>query len=42
VLSLFLGVVIFLIADLDQPFRGGVLVKPGPYQTVYASLMIAR
>jgi len=38
-LSLFLGVVIFLIAALDNPFRGEVSVGPDAYQLVYETLM---
>ena len=42
VLSLFLGIVIFLIADMDRPFRGEGFVGPDPYELVYDSLMKAR
>jgi hypothetical protein len=38
-LSAFLGVVIFTIAALDNPFRGAVSVGPEPFQDVYESLM---
>jgi hypothetical protein len=38
-LSLFLGLVIFLIADLDNPFRGEVSVTPDAFRQVYTSLM---
>ena len=37
--SLFLGVVIFLIAAMDHPFRGEVSVGPDAFQTIYDSLM---
>jgi hypothetical protein len=40
-LSLFLGIVIFLIAALDNPFRGEVSVGPDAVQLVYDSLMKA-
>jgi hypothetical protein len=41
VLALFLGIVIFLIAALDNPFRGEVSVGPDAFQLVYDSLMKA-
>ena len=34
VLSVFLGVVIFLIAAMDNPFRGDVSVGPDSFQLV--------
>ena len=34
-LVLFLGMVIFLIAVLDNPFRGDVSVGPGGLQAIY-------
>ena len=37
--SLFLGLVIFLIAAMDNPFRGEVSVGPDPLEAVYQSLM---
>ena len=37
--SLFLGLVIFLIAAMDNPFRGEVSVGPDPFEAVYQSLM---
>jgi len=39
ILSLFLGIVIFLIAAMDNPFRGDVSVGPDAFQVVYDSLM---
>jgi hypothetical protein len=39
-LSMFLGLVIFLIAAMDNPFRGEVSVTPAPLQQVYATLML--
>jgi hypothetical protein len=39
-LSLFLGLVIFLIAAMDNPFRGEVSVTPAPFQQVYDTLML--
>ncbi len=39
VLSVFLGIVIFLLAAMDTPFRGAVSVGPDSFQLVYDSLM---
>jgi len=39
VLSMFLGIVIFLIADMDKPFRGRVIASPDPYVMVYGNVM---
>jgi hypothetical protein len=39
-LSMFLGLVIFLIAAMDNPFRGEVSVTPAPFQQVYETLML--
>jgi Protein of unknown function (DUF4239) len=38
-LSLFLGMVIFLIAAMDNPFRGELSVGPDAFQLVYETLM---
>ena len=38
-LSAFLGLVIFLIASMDHPFRGSVSVKSAPFEDVYQSIM---
>lgn len=38
-LSVFLSIVIFLIAALDNPFRGEVSVTAQPFQEVYDSIM---
>jgi hypothetical protein len=38
-LSVCLGVVIFLIAAMDNPFWGDVSVGPDSFQLVYDSLM---
>lgn len=38
-LSLFLGLVIFLIAAMDNPFRGEVSVGPDAFEAVYQTLM---
>jgi hypothetical protein len=38
-LSMFLGLVIFLIAAMDNPFRGEVSVTSDPFRQVYATLM---
>ena len=40
-LALFLGVVIFMIAALDHPFRGEVSIEPDAIQQVYETLMNA-
>jgi hypothetical protein len=39
-LSMFLGLVIFLIAAMDNPFRGEVSVTPEPFRQVYETLML--
>jgi len=39
-LGLFLGLVTFLIAAMDNPFRGEVSVTPDPFRQVYESLML--
>ena len=39
ILSLFLGIVIFLIAAMDNPFRGEVSVGPDAFQLVYDTTM---
>ena len=39
VLSLFLGMVIFLIAAMDNPFRGEVSISSDALRSVYESLM---
>jgi hypothetical protein len=40
IMSFFLGVMIFLIASLDNPMRGEVSVSPDNYQLVYDVLMV--
>ncbi|WP_372785743.1 hypothetical protein [Phenylobacterium sp.] len=42
ILSMFLGIVIFLVADMDKPFRGDVLATSDAYELVYNGLMQAR
>jgi Protein of unknown function (DUF4239) len=42
VLSMFLGLVIFLIIDMDKPFRGQVLATSDAYELVYNGLMKVR
>ena len=37
-LSLFLGVVIFLIAALDNPFRGAISVGPDSFELIYQNM----
>ncbi len=41
-LALFLGMVIFMIAELDNPFRGGLSIGPDAIQQVYDTLMNAQ
>jgi len=38
-LSIFVGVVIFMIFALDRPFRGDLGLSPEPYQLIYDQLM---
>jgi hypothetical protein len=38
-LSAFMGLVIFLIAAMDYPFRGEVSVDAAPFEQVYAVVM---
>ena len=38
-LAVFMGLVIFMIFALDRPFRGGLGLKPEPYQLIYDQLM---
>jgi Protein of unknown function (DUF4239) len=40
IVSFFLGVMIFLIASLDNPMRGDVSVSPDNYQLVYDVMMV--
>jgi hypothetical protein len=42
VLSLFLGIVFFYIAVMDQPFRGAPLLTPEPYEMAYHALLQAH
>ena len=39
IMSFFLGVMIFLIAAMDNPMKGEVSVPPANYQLVYDVLM---
>ena len=39
VLSFFVGVVIFLVAAMDRPFRGEVSVGPDAFELIYTNLM---
>jgi hypothetical protein len=39
VLSFFVGVVIFLVAAMDHPFRGEVSIGPDSFELIYTSLM---
>jgi hypothetical protein len=38
-LSGLLGLLIFLMADLDHPFRGEISVSPEAFEVVYEQLM---
>jgi hypothetical protein len=38
-LALFVGLVIFMVVALDQPFRGDLGLSPEPYQLIYDQLM---
>jgi hypothetical protein len=42
VLSMFLGIVIFMIVVMDKPFRAEGLATSDPFQLVYTGLMSAR
>ena len=42
VLSMFLGIVIFVIVDLDKPFRGDGIVNADSYALVYRTLMSSQ
>ncbi|RMI29943.1 bestrophin-like domain [Nocardia stercoris] len=37
--AFFLGTMIFLIAEMDFPFRGDLRVDPGPVQSMYVNVM---
>ncbi len=39
ILSMFLGIVIFVVAEMDRPFRGEVFVGPDAYELIYINLM---
>lgn len=39
ILSCFLGLMIFLIASMDHPFRGDVSISPAPFQEILDRLM---
>ena len=38
-LAAFMGLIIFMILALDQPFRGDLGISPQPYQLIYDHLM---
>jgi hypothetical protein len=40
--SALLGLLIYLLADLDKPFRGQISVGPEAFEMVYEQLMKAR
>jgi Protein of unknown function (DUF4239)/Single Cache domain 2 len=42
ILATIVGLVIFLIAELDNPFRGAVSIGPGPIARVYEGVMKPR
>lgn len=39
-LALFLGLIIYLIAEMDNPYRGRVSVTPEAFETVYHTIMV--
>jgi hypothetical protein len=39
ILSAFMGLMIFLIASLDNPFRGELSISPAPFQDILTHLM---
>lgn len=41
-LAVFIGLIIFMVFALDQPFRGDLGLSPEPYQLVYDQLMKGR
>jgi len=41
-LALFIGLVIFVTADMDRPYAGNVAVNSGAYQRVYEQIIDAR
>ena len=40
-LSALLGLLIYLLAALDNPFRGEISVGPRPFEVLYSRLMVA-
>ncbi len=42
IISMFLGIVIFVVAEMDRPFRGEVFVGPDAYELIYVNLMSAH
>ena len=39
ILSAFMGLMIFLIASLDHPFRGELSISPAPFEDILTHLM---
>ncbi len=39
ILSAFMGLMIFLIASLDNPFRGELSISPAPFEDILTHLM---
>jgi hypothetical protein len=40
--SALIGLLIYLVASLDNPYRGRVSVTPEPLQRVYEQIMVPR
>jgi hypothetical protein len=38
-LACFLGMMIFLIASMDKPFRGDVSISPEPFKQIHTRLL---
>ncbi|MEY3204086.1 MAG: hypothetical protein RLZZ21_417, partial [Planctomycetota bacterium] len=38
ILAAYLGTMMFLIFDMNQPFRGDVSIKPDAFETLYARM----
>ena len=39
ILAAFVGAMVFLIADMDNPFRGAVSISAAPFEPILAELM---
>jgi hypothetical protein len=38
ILAAYLGTMMFLIFDMNQPFRGNVSISPEPFELIYARM----